>query len=184
MNSCCEKNSICSQCDPCQPKVNAYDLFVESNLLDYRYYYYPDTGSSSYYDIIYEIIIMNRSDEKIKNVQIQDSFFGGAAFLSSPLLPNVTVEVVVTSIGGNLVPKNTINISTGQILEKSSYVLPRSSARLILKITISRFSSNGLTNIALQNTILVTSTDCNNVNILPIYAKSGIVYNNNNFGSP
>lgn len=172
---CCERY-LPDRCCECK-KLHKYEcdlkLDVEKNLLSYkRYTIYTDNVPTYYFDAIYEIVIFNRTCEKIQEVQIQDSLFGGNAYLVN----GTTLEVTVKSVNGDLTPIDAVDLCNGNLLKCPSVIEPNSVARIKLVIKGSSPNSDGLYASTLQNTALVTGEvkKCGKCyKIFPVYVKSG-----------
>lgn len=138
-------------------------LHVEKNLISARL----ESASDITLELYYEIILLNKSNDKISDIQIVDSFFG-----SLNTVGYITATADLTSMTGNLIPLSVIDISNGSLLDNGSYVNPHDIARLVLKIVITRSLLNGpaLYNRVTNSIVVTGKSKCHKIQ--PIYVKS------------
>lgn len=177
-------SSMCggNVCDKAPKKFINHDksIQLEKTLLHRRQYFTSVNNVAFYrYTHVYEIVVINKSCDKITNVQIKDSLFGGLAFLTDVLNGGAVnnAGATVTNFVGTLTPvQPVVFFNDGLLLvPSSSYLEPGAISRLVLTVFFDLPEQTTLSISELCNTLVLSGeVTKNNVTtpIIPIYAKS------------
>jgi hypothetical protein len=148
------------------------DITVEKNLITVHQY------ETDVVVLFYDILLTNKTDDTIKNIDIEDSLFG--LFTGTHL---IGVTVSITSCSENLVAYNeeTAFVALGKLVDNTkSYLPPCSVSKIKLGVGIFAATSTTTNVNYLKNTLIVRgcyeNCDCylDKVNIKPIIVKSDL----------